>query len=107
MLIARVSLAVPVFERVRLRVLLTVPAPVPKLSEVGYAVTVLLRAAARFITPAPACCTVAPAVGLTVAGPALLIKSERYCATLSPGRAPFKTAATPPPRGREEPIPAG
>src|SRR5260370_24137154 len=105
--IENVSLAVPAFERVRLRLLLIAPAPVPKLSEVGNAVMVLLRAAARFKTPFPACCTVAAAAGLIVAGPVLLIRSERDCGTVSPGRAAFKTAAAPATKGLEKRGPPG
>src|SRR6266571_2537712 len=88
-----------------LRLLLIVPEPVPKFSEVGKAVMVLFRAAKRFITPVPACCTVALVLGAVVAGPAVLIKSERYCAMVSPGRAPFKTAAAPATSGLEKLVP--
>src|ERR1035441_9999962 len=101
-----VSLTVPTFDRVRFSVLSIEPEPVPKFNAVGYAATVPPRAAATFSTPAPACCTVAGTPGPEVGGPALSIKSERYCATVSPGRAALRTAAAPAARGAEKLVPA-
>src|SRR5262245_16261127 len=69
-LMVYVSLAPPMFASANCRV----PPVLPKFSAVGVAATVLLIAAATFITPAPVCDTVPVVVA------PLLINSDRYCA---------------------------
>ena len=93
-------------DSVRFSVLLIAPEPVPKFNAVGYAATVPPRAAATFSTPLPACWTVAGTPGPDVAAPALLIRSERYCGCVRPGRAAFRTAAAPAASGVEKLVPA-
>ena len=104
--IVYVSPAVPVLERLKVSVFRIENAPEPKLSDVGYAATVPFKAAARFRTPAPACCTPAALPASLVAAVALLMRSDRYCCCVSPGRADFKTAAAPAARGAEKLVPA-
>src|SRR5438034_1146263 len=101
-----VSLTVPRLDSVSCSVPCTAPSTVPKFSDVGYAASVLSTAAFRFNTPAPPCETVAGTPSPAVARVALLISRDRYCATVSPGRAAFNTAAAPAARGVEKLVPA-
>ena len=73
-----ISSDLPTLVRVSVRKSSSTPDPVPKLSDVGYAVTVPTRPASRFRMPAPVRCTRSMTPSFCIMAVALLISSDRY-----------------------------
>src|SRR5438132_1453872 len=104
--IVKVSLAVLTLETVSLRDACTSTPPTPKASDVGATAPLARRAALMSSIPAPACCTRAGTPGCRKAGAAVFTSRDRYCATVSPGRASFNSAAQPATIGDEKLVPS-
>src|SRR5438034_1917996 len=104
--IVKVSLAALTLAMVSLREACTSTPPTPKASDVGVAAPLARRAALMSSIPAPASCTRAGTPGCRKAGAAVFTKSDRYCVTVSPGRASFNNAAAPATIGDEKLVPS-
>src|SRR6266849_6268415 len=104
--IVNVSGVLLTLERVSLCGCCTLPRLTPNDNDEGDAAPLASRAALRSSNPAPACWTCAGTPGLENAGAAVLISSDRYCATLKPGRAAFRTAAAPATIGDDKLVPS-
>ena len=101
----KVSSMEPTFEMARVRVTTGDPPPEPRLSETGDTAAEAFSAAKTFSNPAPACWMCALDPGEENARSAELIRSDRYCWAVSPGRACLMSAAAPATRGAEKLVP--